>query len=223
MALHEQRGFKAVAVSNGVSSASTARIASIVLRPNQRERKQKMTTTKEQMMTTGIKMLRGAAFLFAFTVLLNSTSSAQTSRTHPDGPATTYRGWGPTVLIADGYECTLFDTMGVRVGSAAFHRDGRIDLTVATEQAHFQMTPVGLTTLHPIDVASFPSIPAQFRNERYQLLVFAGRGVVGANLFVNAPVTEFAESISVVEARCVYIIDQAGNVVYCLNCMYVIS
>ena len=182
-----------------------------------------MTTKKEQMMTTGIKMLRGAAFLFAITVLLTSTSSAQTSRTHPDGPSTTLRGWGPTVPTADGYECTLFDSMGVRAGSAAVHGDGRIDLTVATEQAHFQMTRVGLTSLHPIDVASFPSIPQRFRDERYQLLVFAGRGVVGENLFVNAPVTEFAESISVVEARCVYIIDRAGNVVFCLNCMYVIS
>src|SRR5262245_57324849 len=38
MAPHEQRGFKAVAVSNGVSSGSTARIASIVRRPHQIEK-----------------------------------------------------------------------------------------------------------------------------------------------------------------------------------------
>ena len=174
-------------------------------------------------MTTGIKMLRGAAFLFAFTILLISTSSAQTPRTHPDGPSTTYRGWGPTVLLADGYECTLFDSMGVRVGSAAFHSDGRIDLTVATEQAHFAAAPVGLTTLYPMDLASFPSIPSQFKNERYQLMVFAARFAVGTNLFVNAPVTELAKSVSVVEARCLYIIDQAGRVVFCLNCSFIIS
>ena len=182
-----------------------------------------MTTIKEQRMTIGIKMLRGAALLFAFAVLLTSTSSAQTSRTHPDGPSATYRGWGPTVLTADGYECTLFDSRGVRVGSAAFHSDGRIDLTVATEQAHFVAAPVGLTTLHPMDLASFPSIPAQFRNDRYQLMVFTARFAVGENFFVNAPVTELATSISVVEARCVYIIDRAGNVVFCLNCTFVIS
>src|SRR5215831_21145966 len=134
-----------------------------------------MTTRKEQLMTTGIKMLRGAAFLFAFTILLISTSWAQTPRTHPDGPSTSYRGWGPTVLSADAYECTLFDSMGVRVGSAAFHSDSRIDLTIATEQAHFVAAPVGLTTLYPMDLASFPSIPPQFKNERYRLMVFAAR------------------------------------------------
>src|SRR5215470_5980089 len=144
-----------------------------------------MITRKEQTMTTGIKMLKGAAFLFAFAVLLTVTSSAQTPRTHPDGPSTTYRGWGPTVLTADGYECTLFDSMGVRVGSVAFHNDGRADLNLATEQAHFVSAPVGLTTLHPMDVASFPSIPTQFRNGRYQLMVFAARFVIGANLSVN--------------------------------------
>ena len=182
-----------------------------------------MTTIRDKWMTTGIKMLRGAAFLFAFTVFVTSTSSAQTPRTHPDGPSTTYRGWGPTVLTADGYECTLFDSMGVRVGSVAFHNDGRADLNVGTEQAHLVAAPVGLTTIHPMDVASFPSIPTQFRNGRYQLKVFTVRLAIGANLFVNAPVTELAESVSVVEARCVYIIDLAGNVVFCLNCMFTVS
>ena len=182
-----------------------------------------MTTIEDKWMTAGIKTLCGAAFLFAFLVLLTSTASAQTPRTHPDGPSTTYRGWGPTVLTVDGYECTLFDSMGVRVGSVAFHNDGRADLNVGTEQAHFVAAPAGLTTLHPMDVASFPSIPTQFRNGRYQLKVFAARLAVGANLFVIAPVTELAQSVSVVEARCVYIIDLAGNVVFCLNCMFTVS
>jgi hypothetical protein len=182
-----------------------------------------MNNRKEQWMTTGIKTLRGAAFLFACTVWLIPTAWAQSPGIHPDGPATTYRGGGPTVLTADGYTCTLFESHGVRVGSATFHSDGRIDLTLGTEQAHFVAAPVGLTTLYPIDVASFPSIPTRFRNNSYQLMVFTGRFAVGQNLFVNSPVTDLGKSISVVEARCVYVIDLAGNVQFCLNCVFTIS
>jgi len=183
----------------------------------------KMTTRKEQWMTSGIKTLRGAALLFACTVWLTSTASAQNPNTHPDGPSTTYRGWGPSALTADGYECTLFESRGVRVGSAAFHRDGRVDLTLGTEQAHFVMARGGLATFYPIDIASFPSIPDRFKSGRYQLMVFAGRFVVGENLFVNGPVTDLAKGISIVEARCVYITDLAGNVLFCLNCIFTIS
>jgi len=182
-----------------------------------------MTTIKDKWMTTGIKTLSGAAFLFAFTVLVTSTAWAQSPSTHPDGPSTTYRGWGPAELTADSYTCTLFESSGVRVGSATFHNDGKLDVTVGTSQAHFVAAPVGLTTVHPIDVASFPSIPTRFRNERYQLMVFTARFVVGENLFVSQPVTEMASHISAVEARCVYVIGLAGNVRFCLNCMFTVS
>src|SRR5215475_9385200 len=174
-----------------------------------------MTTRKEQWMTTGIKTLRGAAFLFACAVWLISTAWAQERSTHPDGPSTTYRGWGPAELTADSYTCTLFESRGVRIGSATFHSDGRIDLTIGAEQTHFVAAPVGLSTHYPIDVSSFPSIPSRFRNDRYQLMVFTGRFAVGENLFINGQPTELASSISVVEARCVYIVDLAGNVQFC--------
>jgi hypothetical protein len=182
-----------------------------------------MTTIKDKWMTTGIKALSGAAFLLAFTVLVNFTAWAQSQSTHPDGPSTTYRGWGPAELTEDSYTCTLFESSGVRVGSATFHSDGRLDVTVGTSQAHFVAAPVGLTTRQPIDVASFPSIPTRFRNERYQLMVFTARFVVGENLFVNEPVTEMVKHISAIEARCVYVIDLAGNVRFCLNCFFTVS
>src|SRR5262249_58381168 len=173
------------------------------------------------MMGIGRKTLRGAPFVLGCALVL--TTPAWAAGLHPDGPATTYRGWGPSVPTAGGYVCTIFDSLGVRVGSAQFHADGRVDLTVGTEQAHFVTNPVGFTDIHPLDSATFPDIPRQFRSNGYRLMVFTGRFQVGANMTVGTPETELADSISVVEARCVYIVDSAGNVALCLNCMVTIS
>ena len=82
---------------------------------------------------------------------------------------------------------------------------------------------IGFTDIHPLDTATFPNIPRQFRTDRYRLMVFTGRFQIGANMAVAEPATDFANSISVVEARCVYVIDSAGNVVFCLNCIFTIS
>jgi hypothetical protein len=172
-------------------------------------------------MSIGSKTARRATFVLGCALVL--TTSAWAAGLHPDGPATTYRGGGPSVATADGYVCTIFDSLGVRVGSVQFHADGRIDVTVGTEQAHFATNPVGFTDIHPLDTATFPDIPKQFRTNGYRLMVFTGRFQVGANMVVTAPVTDFASSISVVEARCVYIVDSAGNVVFCLNCIFTIS
>jgi hypothetical protein len=128
------------------------------------------------------------------------------------------------VLTADGYVCSIYDSLGVRVGSVQFHADGRVDLSVGTAQAHFVTNPVGFTDVHDLDTAAFPDIPRQFKSkDGYRLLVFTGRYQVGANMAVGTPETELADGISVVEARCVYVIDSRGNVVFCLNCMFTIS
>jgi hypothetical protein len=174
-------------------------------------------------MTTAIKTLRIATVLAACAVSLGLAAGARAA-THPDGASTTYRGWGPTALSADGYACTLFDSSGVQVGSVAFHGDGRIDLTLGTEQAHFQAAPIGLTDVHELDPASFPDLPARFKDKQgYRLLTFTGRFAVGVNMDAVEPVTQLAKNISVVEARCVYVIDDAGNVVFCLNCLFAVS
>ena len=172
-------------------------------------------------MSIGSKTARRATFVLGCALVL--TTSAWAAGLHPDGPATTYRGGGPSVPTADGYVCTIFDSLGVRVGSVQFHADGRTDVTVGTEQAHFVTNPVGFTDIHNLDTATFPDIPKQFRNNGYRLMVFTGRFQAGANMTVGTPETDFADSISVVEARCVYVIDSAGNVVFCLNCIFTIS
>jgi hypothetical protein len=170
------------------------------------------------------KMSRLTTVLFACATLLSSPAWAANGK-HPDGPAATYRGWGPTDLLADGYECSLFDSLGVRAGSIAFHSDGTLDLSIGTEQAHFQAAPVGVTQFYDLDAVadSFPSIPQKYRGKGYRIMTFTGRFAVGENIFVIDPATELAESISVVEARCVYIVDADGNVLFCLNCTFVIS
>jgi hypothetical protein len=171
-------------------------------------------------MSIGMKTLRGAAFVLGCTLVLSTPAWAAV---HPDGPATTYRGGGASVPTADGYICTIYDSLGARVGSVQFHADGRIDVTVGTEQAHFVTNPVGFTDIHAMDTATFPDVPKQFRNGGYRLMTFTGRFQIGANMTVGTPETELADSISVVEARCVYVIDSAGNVVFCLNCIFTIS
>lgn len=166
-----------------------------------------------------------AAVLFACAAVLTSPAWAASGK-HPDGAAATYRGWGPSNQLADGYECTLFDSLGVRAGSVAFHTDGTIDLALGTEQAHFQATVSGVTAIYDLDAVAdaFPSIPSQFKSKGgYRIMIFTGRFAVGENIFVINPVTELAQSISVVEARCIYIIDTDGNVVFCLNCAFVVS
>jgi hypothetical protein len=172
--------------------------------------------------TTRIKTLRRAALLLAGAVWLTSAASAQT---HPDGSSTTYRGWGPANQLQGGYECPLFESRGVRVGSIAFYRDGRVNLTIGQLGAKFNAAGVGITTLHPLDVASFPSIPLRFRTSGYQLMVYTARFKVGENLHVRDGklVEDNGLDISVIEARCVYIVDLAGNVQFCLNCAFTIS
>ena len=173
-------------------------------------------------MSIGSKTARRATFVLGCALVL--TTSAWAAGLHPDGPATSYRGWGPSVPTADGYVCTIFDSFGVRVGSVQFHSDGRADVTVGTEQAHLVANPVGFTDIHDLDNATFPDIPKQFKSkDGYRLMVFTGRFQIGTNTVVGMPETDLADSISVVEARCVYIIDSAGNVVFCLNCMFTIS
>jgi hypothetical protein len=99
-----------------------------------------------------------------------------------------------------------------------------MDLTLGTQQANFWADPVGITNFHELDMATFPSIPKQFKSKAgYRLMTFTGRFAVGENLGVDEPVTELAETVSVVEARCVYIVDSAGNVVFCLNCIFSVS
>jgi hypothetical protein len=174
-------------------------------------------------MTLGIKNLKVAALVFAGAVWFTSAAWAA-GGIHPDGPSTTYRGWGPSVPTPDGYVCTLFDSLGVRVGSVQFHSDGRIDLTVGTEQAHFVAHTAGITDFHDLDTAAFPSIPNQFKSkDGYRLMTFTGRFQVGANVAVAQPVTDLAKTTSVVEARCVYVVDSEGNVVFCLNCIFAMS
>jgi hypothetical protein len=173
-------------------------------------------------MSIGGKTLTGAGFVLGCALVL--TTPAWAISTHPDGAATTYRGWGPSVPTADGYACTIYDALGVRVGSVQFHADGRIDVTLGTEQAHFVTNPVGFADIHDLDTATFPDIPKQFQSKGgYRLMVFTGRFQVGVNTAVGTPETELADRISAVEARCVYIIDSAGNVVFCLNCTFTIS
>jgi hypothetical protein len=172
-------------------------------------------------MTKGIKTL-GLAILFACTALVSSTPAQ--AATHPDGRSTTYRGWGATALTQDGYVCALFDSFGVQAGSVEFHADGRIDVTIGAEQARFIAQPVGVAAFHPLDTATFPDIPRQYRGrDGYQIMTYTARLVVGVNLSVASPTTPLAQSISVVEARCVYIVDSDGNVVFCLNCAFVLS
>lgn len=170
------------------------------------------------------KLSRFTTVLFACATLLSSPAWAASGK-HPDGPAATYRGWGPTEILADGYECSLFDSLGVRAGSVAFHGDGRLDLAIGTEQAHFQAASIGVTSFHDLDAVadSFPSIPQKYRGKGYRIMIFTGRFAVDENVFVIEPVTELAESISAVEARCVYIVDADGNVLFCVNCTFVIS
>src|ERR1041385_8977330 len=146
-------------------------------------------------MTKGIKTL-GIAILFACMALVNSTPAE--AGTHPDGKATAYRGWGPTVPTQDGYICTLFDSFGVQVGSVQFHADGRIDATVGVEQAHFLTRPVGLSDVHALDTITFPDIPRQYRTDGYQIMTFSARLVAGVNMVVGSPTTSLAQSISVI-------------------------
>src|SRR6266496_4397257 len=101
-------------------------------------------------MTMAMKTLKTVTLVFACAVWLTSPAWAA-GGIHPDGASTIYRGAGPSVPTADGYVCTLFDAHGVRVGAVQFHADGRIDLTVGTEQAHFAAGAPGLTDLHDID------------------------------------------------------------------------
>src|SRR5262249_44171715 len=143
-------------------------------------------------MSTGIKTL-GAAILFACTALLNSTPAE--AGTHPDGQSTAYRAWGPTTLTQDGYACTLFDSFGVQVGSVQFHADGRIDVTVGAEQAHFITRPVGISDFHPLDVVTFPDIPKQYRSGGYQMMTFSARLAAGVNMAVASPSTPLAQSV----------------------------
>src|SRR5262245_58245836 len=171
-------------------------------------------------MTKAIKTL-GVAILFACMAIVNSTPAE--AGTHPDGPPTTYRAWGPTLLTQDGYACTLFDSFGIQVGSVQFHSDGRVDVTIGAEQAHFIARPVGITGFSALDTASFPDIPRQYRNGGYQMMTFSARLAVGVNMIVASPPTPLAQSISTVEVRCVYIVDSAGNIVFCLNCVFVLS
>lgn len=171
------------------------------------------------------KTFKFATLLIACAAMLALPAWAANGR-HPDGPAATYRGWGPTDLLADGYQCTLFDSLGVQTGAVAFHDDGTIDLTLGTQQARFQATSAGVKAIYDLNSVAdaFPSIPQQYKSKGgYQIMVFAGRFAVGQNLFPVAPVTQLAQSISVVEARCVYIIDGNGNVVFCLNCSFMFS
>jgi hypothetical protein len=172
-------------------------------------------------MTIGTRTFKTATFAFGCALMLSTAAWA--AGMHPDGKATTYRGWGPSVATTDGYACALHDALGVRVGAVQFHADGRIDVTLGTEQAHFVANPIGLTDIHNLDIATFPDVPRAFRNGNYRLMVFTGRFQVGANMAVGTPETALADSISVVEARCVYIVDSAGNVVFCLNCIFTIS
>jgi hypothetical protein len=172
--------------------------------------------------TARIKTLKKAALLLAAAAWLTSAASAQT---HPDGSSTTYQGWGPAEQLQGGYECTLFESRGFRVGSIAFYRDGRINLTIGRGTAHFTSPRVGITTVHPLDVASFPSIPLRFRTSGYQLMVYTARFKLWENLFVKDSklVEEETMGISSIETRCVYIVDLAGNVQFCLNCAITVS
>ncbi len=171
-------------------------------------------------MTKGIKTL-AITILFACMALVNSTPAE--AGTHPDKPSTTYRAWGPTVATQDGIICTLFDSFGVQLGSVQFHADGRADLTIGVEQAHFIGQTMGLTAFHPLDTFAFPDIPRQYRKDGYRLMTVSSRMAVGVNTIVALPSTPLAQSISVVEARCVYIVDSDGNIVFCLNCVFVLS
>ena len=171
-------------------------------------------------MTKAIKTL-GIAILFACMAIVNATPVE--AAMHPDGQATLYRAWGPTVPTQDGYLCPLFDSFGVQLGSVQFHFDGRADLTIGTEQAHFIGQTMGFVAFGPLDTFGFPDIPKQYRKDGYRLMTFSSRMAVGVNMFVVQPATPLAQSISVVEARCVYIVDSAGNVVFCLNCLFVLS
>src|SRR5262245_8578133 len=171
-------------------------------------------------MTKRIKTL-GVAILFACTVLVSAIPAEATP--HPDGQSTTYRGWGAALRTQDGYICSLSDSLGAQVGSVEFHADGRVDLTIGAEQAHFVAQPVGFTDVHPLDTAAFPDIPRQYRSNGYQIMTFTARLAVGVNTSIASPLTPLAQRISVVEARCVYIVDSAGNVVFCLNCVFVVS
>lgn len=162
-----------------------------------------------------------AFLLFACSTLL--AASAEAAALHPDGPTATYRGFGPSQPTADGYICALFDSFGVRVGSVQFHADGRIDLKLGTEEAHYRALTPGITDFHDLDWSAFPEIPKEFKKADYRLMVFSGRFVVGDNTTEVMPFTELADDISVVEARCVYIVDGAGNVVFCLNCIFTLA
>jgi len=149
--------------------------------------------------------------------------------THPDGNSLTYRGWGPSNGDEDGYECTLYGPAGDVVGTISFTATGTAHLVLPGREANFQIAAYGYNELHPLDaeaMANFPilsTVPDEYKQAGNQILVFAGRYEAGTNLFLIEPVTPFASEINTIEARCIYILDSNGNVIFCLNCVFVIS
>src|SRR5215831_15549575 len=78
---------------------------------------------------------------------------------HPDGPATAYRGWGPTSISQDGYTCTLYAPTGNRVGSFfSGFTNGKVDLNLYGKEAHFSIDPGGFLDLQDLDEGTFPNL-----------------------------------------------------------------
>lgn len=165
------------------------------------------------------------SLLIAVTAIGAVAASGPQRPRHPDGSCDTYRGWGPTSLSMTGYTCTLFNSDGAAAGEIYFgFSDGAIDVVLGGRDAHFSSTGAGgVFGFAPLDEAAFPDladVPAEFKTDDHSLLSFSGRSVIGENVDIADPETALARSISVVEARCVYIIDSNGIPVYCLNCLF---
>jgi len=167
-----------------------------------------------------------SCLIAAASVTLVAASGSQ-GVLHPDGSAISYRGWGPTTLSQDGYTCTLYDSNASRAGEIHFaFAGGRMDLRLGGRDAHFISDGSGLFSFHNLDQAAFPNlanVPAEFKTAGHSMMVFAARGQIGVNTQIATPVTSLARSITVVEARCVYIVDSSDVPVYCMNCIYEIS
>lgn len=179
------------------------------------------------------------AFAVAIAALFSVAAQASTiSLIHPDGGARTFRGFGPTVISADGYGCTLYNELGVKVGTITHHYDDvthpEAGQTVILDVVGGSLTGVGAG---PMGVMGFgelgaigAEIPAEYNNPAdYGIMVFSAR-VEDGNDFDFTRTSGVLRNASVVEPRCIFIVPlhpTPGNPnmlpVFCLNCIYSIS
>jgi len=178
-------------------------------------------------MNSGLKKLivMGAFLIAPFSLTFaNIAQAAQTA--HPDGAAVTYRGWGKSTVAAPGHNCPLYDEHGFKVGEVTFPDGDSGTLSIHGKTGSFDVVTPGVAVPVPMDDAAlgaFPNIPAEYRNGNYGLLYFNGHYVLGDSLEWTTPDSPLARLINVVDARCIYIVDAQGNIVFCLNCIFSFS